>query len=225
MGIRIKRVAVLGAGVMGQGIAAHLANAGIPSYLFDIAPGELTADEQKKGLTLESRAVRNRIADAGVAAMIKASPALLYRADLASLVTACNYVDDMALLGECDWIVEVVVERLDIKQRVFTDVEKHRKPGSIVSSNTSGPVGGRHGRGAERGLPPALHGDPLLQPGALHAPAGVDPLRRHRPGPLRRDGRLRGEGAGQGHRLRQGHPQLHRQPHRRVRHRRPPSTG
>ncbi|MCU0281688.1 MAG: 3-hydroxyacyl-CoA dehydrogenase/enoyl-CoA hydratase family protein, partial [Acidimicrobiia bacterium] len=138
MGIRIKRVAVLGAGVMGQGIAAHLANAGIPSYLFDIAPGELTADEQKKGLTLESRAVRNRIADAGVAAMIKASPALLYRADLAPLVKACNYADDMALLGECDWIVEVVVERLDIKQRVFTDVEKYRKPGSIVSSNTSG---------------------------------------------------------------------------------------
>jgi 3-hydroxyacyl-CoA dehydrogenase len=138
MGIRIKRVAVLGAGVMGQGIAAHLANAGIPSYLFDIAPGELTAEEQKKGLTLESRAVRNRIADAGVAAMIKASPALLYRSDLASLVTPVNYVDDMARIGECDWIVEVVVERLDIKQRVFTDVEKHRKPGSIVSSNTSG---------------------------------------------------------------------------------------
>jgi 3-hydroxyacyl-CoA dehydrogenase len=138
MGIRIKRVAVLGAGVMGQGIAAHLANAGIPSYLFDIAPGELTADEQKKGLTLESRAVRNRIADAGVAAMIKASPALLYRADLASLVTACNYVDDMALIGDCDWIVEVVVERLDIKQRVFADVEKVRKPGSVISSNTSG---------------------------------------------------------------------------------------
>jgi len=129
---------VLGAGVMGQGIAAHLANAGIPSYLFDIAPGELTADEQKKGLTLESRAVRNRIADAGVAAMVKSSPALLYRADLAPLVTPCNYLDDMERIGECDWIVEVVVERLDIKQRVFTDVEKHRKPGSIVSSNTSG---------------------------------------------------------------------------------------
>ncbi|MBM3696793.1 MAG: 3-hydroxyacyl-CoA dehydrogenase, partial [Actinobacteria bacterium] len=138
MGIRIKRVAVLGAGVMGQGIAAHLANAGIPSYLFDIAPGELTADEQKKGLTLDSRAVRNRIADAGVAAMMKARPALLYRADLAPLVTPCNYADDMERLGECDWIVEVVVERLDIKQRVFADVEKHRKPGSIISSNTSG---------------------------------------------------------------------------------------
>ncbi len=138
MGIRIKRVAVLGAGVMGQGIAAHLANAGIPSYLFDIAPGELTEEEKKKGLTLESRAVRNRIADAGVAAMIKAKPALLYRTDLAPLVTACNYVDDMERMGECDWIVEVVVERIDIKQRVFADVEKHRKPGSIVSSNTSG---------------------------------------------------------------------------------------
>jgi len=138
MGIRIKRVAVLGAGVMGQGIAAHLANAGIPSYLFDIAPGELTEDEKKKGLTLESRAVRNRIADAGVVAMIKARPALLYRTDLAPLVTACNYVDDMERIGESDWIVEVVVERIDIKQRVFADVEKHRKPGSIVSSNTSG---------------------------------------------------------------------------------------
>lgn len=138
MGIRIKRVAVLGAGVMGQGIAAHLANAGIPSYLFDIAPGELTEDEKKKGLTLESRAVRNRIAEAGVQAMIKASPALLYRADLAPLVTACNYLDDMEKIGECDWIVEVVVERMDIKQRVFADVEKNRKPGSIVSSNTSG---------------------------------------------------------------------------------------
>ena len=88
MGIRIKRVAVLGAGVMGQGIAAHLANAGIPSYLFDIAPGELTEDEKKKGLTLESRVVRNRIADAGVAAMIKAKPALLYRPDPAPLVAA-----------------------------------------------------------------------------------------------------------------------------------------
>jgi len=138
MGIRIKRVAVLGAGVMGQGIAAHLANAGIPSYLFDVAPGELTEDEKKKGLTLETRAVRNRIADAGVAAMIKAKPALLYRTDLAPLVTACNYLDDMERISECDWIVEVVVERIDIKQRVFADVEKYRKPGSIVSSNTSG---------------------------------------------------------------------------------------
>jgi len=138
MGIRIKRAAVLGAGVMGQGIAAHLANAGIPSYLFDIAPGELTEAEVAAGLSLEDRKVRNRIADAGIAAMKKSKPALLYRPDLAAMVTPCNYEDDLDKLGECDWIVEVVVERMDIKQRVFAMVDEHRRPGSVVSSNTSG---------------------------------------------------------------------------------------
>ncbi|MCL1692884.1 MAG: 3-hydroxyacyl-CoA dehydrogenase NAD-binding domain-containing protein, partial [Actinomycetia bacterium] len=117
MGIRIKRVGVLGAGVMGQGIAAHLANAGIPSYLFDVAPGELADAEASAGLTLEDRKVRNRISDAGVTAMKRAKPALLYQSGLASLVTACNYEDDLDKLAECDWIVEVVVERMDIKQR------------------------------------------------------------------------------------------------------------
>ena len=111
MGIRIKRVGVLGAGVMGQGIAAHLANAGIPSYLFDVAPQELADAEAAAGLTLEDRKVRNRISDAGVIAMKRAKPALLYQADLAPLVTACNYEDDLDRLGECDWIVDVVVER------------------------------------------------------------------------------------------------------------------
>ncbi len=138
MGIGIKRAAVLGAGVMGQGIAAHLANAGIPSYLFDVAPLELTDAESAGGLTLESRKVRNRISADGVVAMQKAKPALLYRPDFASLVTPCNYEDDLDKLAECDWIVEVVVERMDIKQRVFSMVDEHRKPGSIVSSNTSG---------------------------------------------------------------------------------------
>jgi len=138
MGIRIKRVGVLGAGVMGQGIAAHLANAGIPSYLFDIAPGELTETEQAAGLTLEHRAVRNRISQAGVDAMLQAKPSLLYHKDAARLVTPCNYEDDLGKLGECDWIVEVVVERMDIKQRVFAMVDEHRKPGSVVTSNTSG---------------------------------------------------------------------------------------
>ena len=138
MGIRIKRVGVLGAGVMGQGIAAHLANAGIPSYLFDVAPRELTDAGAAAGLTLEDRKVRNRISDAGVTAMKRAKPALLYRADFGSLVTACNYEDDLDKLGECDWIVEVVVERMDIKQRVFEMVDEHRRSGSVVSSNTSG---------------------------------------------------------------------------------------
>jgi len=132
----ISRVAVLGSGVMGQGIAAQLANAGIPSYLFDIAPGELTDAEKAKGLTLAD--VRNRISNAGLESMQRAKPALLYRKDLAPLVTACNYEDDIDKLGEVDWIVEVVVERLDIKQKVFAMVDEHRTPGTIVSSNTSG---------------------------------------------------------------------------------------
>ncbi|MFH2072828.1 MAG: 3-hydroxyacyl-CoA dehydrogenase/enoyl-CoA hydratase family protein, partial [Actinomycetota bacterium] len=118
--------------------AAHLANAGIPSYLFDIAPGQLTEAEAAAGLTLDDRRVRNRISSDGVASMAKNRPALLYHKDLASYVTPCNYEDDAAKLAECDWIVEAVVERLDIKQRVFETVDQHRKPGSIITSNTSG---------------------------------------------------------------------------------------
>ena len=138
MGIPIKRVAVLGAGVMGQGIAAHLANAGIPSYLFDIAPGELTQQEQERGLSLDDRPVRNRFAIAGLASIDKSTPPLLYTKDLARLITPCNYEDDAEKLAGCDWIVEVVVERLDVKRKVFEMVEQHRRPGTVVSSNTSG---------------------------------------------------------------------------------------
>jgi 3-hydroxyacyl-CoA dehydrogenase len=122
--------------VMGQGIAAQLANAGIPSYLFDIAPAELTDAEKARGLTLAD--VRNRISTAGLESMQRAKPALLYRKDFASFVTPCNYEDDIDKLGEVDWIVEVVVERLDIKQKVFALVDEHRSPGTVVSSNTSG---------------------------------------------------------------------------------------
>ena len=134
----ISRVAVLGSGVMGQGIAAQLANAGIPSYLFDIAPTELTDAEKARGLTLAD--VHNRISAAGLEAMQRAKPALLYRKDFASFVTACNYEDDLDKLGEVDWIVEVVVERLDIKQKVFAMVDEHRVPGTAElpgSSQTS----------------------------------------------------------------------------------------
>ena len=138
MSIQINRVAVLGAGVMGQGIAAHLANVGIPSYLFDIVPAELSPAEAAKGLTLDDPAVRNRLSLAGLTSMAKAKPALLYRKELAGLVTACNFSDDVSKLAECDWIVEAVVERLDIKQQLFAMVDEHRRPGSIVSSNTSG---------------------------------------------------------------------------------------
>lgn len=135
---KIRKAAVLGSGVMGAGIAAHLANVGIPVYLLDIVPRELTEDEAKKGLTLEHPAVRNRIAQAGKDRLLKEKPAPLYdKADI-DLITVGNMEDHMPLLGEVDWIIEVVVENLDVKKKVFEAVEAHRKPGTIVSSNTSG---------------------------------------------------------------------------------------
>lgn len=124
MAFRIQRVAVLGAGVMGAGIAAHLANAGVPSLLFDIVP--------KTGTD------RNALAKAGIQTVVKAKPAAFFRADSAALITPCNFEDHAERLAECDWIIEVVTERLDIKQKVFDIVAKNRRKGSIVSSNTSG---------------------------------------------------------------------------------------
>ncbi|MCL6635318.1 MAG: 3-hydroxyacyl-CoA dehydrogenase [Peptococcaceae bacterium] len=135
---RINQAAVLGAGVMGAGIAAHLANAGIPTYLLDIVPPELTEEEQKKGLTRESPAFRNRFAQKAKEQLLKASPAPLYLPENAELITPGNLEDHLALLSQADWIIEVVVERLDIKQNLLQKVEQVKKPGSIVSSNTSG---------------------------------------------------------------------------------------
>ncbi|MBT3220813.1 MAG: hypothetical protein HN348_17145 [Proteobacteria bacterium] len=128
MTLPINRVAVLGGGVMGSGIAAHLANAGIESLLYDIVP-------QGAG---DDPASRNSFALKGIQTAIKARPAAFYRKDAASLITACNYDDHADLLKTADMIIEVVVERLDIKQKVFEWVAKHRRPGSILTSNTSG---------------------------------------------------------------------------------------
>src|SRR5712664_3595865 len=136
--ITVKKAAVLGAGTMGAQIAAHLANAGIPTLLLDIVPRELTADEQAKGLTLESPQVRNRIASAGLEAAQKARPAAFFTADLAALVSVGNFDDDLAKLKDCDLIIEAVVENLQIKQGLYEQVEQHRRPGSVVASNTSG---------------------------------------------------------------------------------------
>jgi len=134
----INKAAVLGAGVMGATIAAHLANVGIPTYLLDIVPNQLTPEEEKKGLTLESPQVRNRLATGAIGAMLKAKPAPFYVPENAALLTPGNFEDNMDVLAECDWIIEVVVERLDIKQSLFKKVEAIRRPGSIVASNTSG---------------------------------------------------------------------------------------
>lgn len=134
----INRVAVIGSGVMGAGIAAHLANVGIPSYLLDIVPRSLTAEEEAKGLTLNDAVVRNRLANAGKARLLKDKPAPLYDATRIDLITTGNLEDHPHYLGEVDWIIEVVVENLDVKRSVYTLVDTHRKAGTIVSSNTSG---------------------------------------------------------------------------------------
>src|SRR5690348_9802691 len=118
MAYKIERVGVLGAGVMGAGIAAHLTNAGIPVTLLDIVPNKLTPDEEKQGLTLQDKAVRNRLANKGLETALKASPAAFYTPKNAALITTGNFEDDWGKLAECDWIVEVVVERLDIKKQV-----------------------------------------------------------------------------------------------------------
>ncbi len=127
MATPIQKVAVLGAGVMGQGIAAHLANAGVPSVLFDIVPKDLP-----------DGAPRSKLAIDGIKNATKLKPAAFYKPSLASFITPANYEDDGALLGECDLIIEAVVENLKIKNIVFDWVEKNRKAGSIVATNTSG---------------------------------------------------------------------------------------
>ncbi|MCW5955466.1 MAG: 3-hydroxyacyl-CoA dehydrogenase/enoyl-CoA hydratase family protein [Pyrinomonadaceae bacterium] len=134
----VARAAVLGAGTMGAGIAAHLANAGIPSLLLDIAPKELTPDEEKKGLTLESPQVRNRIVNSLFEAAKKLKPAPFMLADNAMLIKTGNFTDDIGKLKDCDLVIEAVVENLEIKHRLFAEVEKNRKPGAVVASNTSG---------------------------------------------------------------------------------------
>lgn len=136
--MQIKKAAVLGAGVMGAQIAAHLANAGIPCLLLDIAPKELLPAEEARGLKVESRAVRNRIAQAGLDAALKAKPAAFFSTDLASLVSVGNFEDDLPRLKDCDWIIEAIVERLDIKRSLYERIEAHLKPEAIITSNTSG---------------------------------------------------------------------------------------
>ncbi len=134
----IHKVAVLGAGVMGSGIAAHLANVGIPSLLLDIAPKELNEKEKAKGLTLNDRSVRNRLAAEAIEKLKKQKPAPLSKKEHVQLIEAGNMEDDMERLQEVDWVIEVVVENLEIKKKVYAKVDEFRRPGTIVSSNTSG---------------------------------------------------------------------------------------
>lgn len=135
---KIQKVAVLGSGVMGSGIAAHLANIGIPTLLLDIAPRELTKDEEAKGLTLDSKAVKNRFANSAMQKLLKQKPAPLSAKKNLALITPGNFEDDLEKLKDVDWVIEVIVEKLDIKKGLFEKIDAVRKPGTIVSSNTSG---------------------------------------------------------------------------------------
>ena len=134
----IKKVAVLGSGVMGSRIACLFAGIGVPTLLLDIAPTELTATESAKKMTLDQPAVRNRIVNEALASAIKSNPSPLYTKDVATRITTGNFTDNMKDIAGCDWVIEVVVERLDVKQQVFAEVEKYRRPGTLITSNTSG---------------------------------------------------------------------------------------
>jgi len=134
----INKVAVLGAGTMGAQIAAHFANAGVEVLLLDIAPDKLTKEEEARGLSLETSQVRNRIANAGLAAAQKIKPAAFFSPALARLITTGNFEDDLAKVAQVDWIIEAIVEKLEIKRDLFARVDKLRKQGTIISSNTSG---------------------------------------------------------------------------------------
>jgi len=133
---RINKAAVIGSGIMGSGIAAHLAGIGLEVLLLDIAPKELLPEEA--GLSLTDSRVKNRIVNAALKKSLSSKPSPIYRADFARRIQTGNLEDDLAKIADVDWIIEVVVERLDIKKQVFESIEKYRKPGTLVSSNTSG---------------------------------------------------------------------------------------
>lgn len=135
---RINKVAVIGSGIMGSGIACHFANIGVEVLLLDIVPRELTDAEKKKGLTLEDKQVRNRIVNEDLQKAIKSNPAPLYHKDFAKRISTGNLEDDISKVKTADWIIEVVVERLDIKKQVFENLAKHRKEGTLITTNTSG---------------------------------------------------------------------------------------
>jgi 3-hydroxyacyl-CoA dehydrogenase len=134
----IKKIAIIGSGIMGSGIACHFANIGVEVLLLDIVPRELNDREKAKGLTLEDKVVRNRLVNDALTASLKSKPSPIYNQGFANRISTGNLDDDIAKVKDVDWIMEVVVERLDIKQQVFEKLEKYRTPGTLITSNTSG---------------------------------------------------------------------------------------
>lgn len=138
MNRHIRKVAVLGSGVMGSRIACHFANIGCEVVLLDIVPRELTEDESKRNLSLGTKSVRNRIVNDTLQFALKSNPSPIYSKSFVNRISTGNFDDDMNKISDCDWVIEVVIERLDIKKQVFEKVEQFRKSGTIISSNTSG---------------------------------------------------------------------------------------
>ncbi|MEX0272896.1 MAG: 3-hydroxyacyl-CoA dehydrogenase/enoyl-CoA hydratase family protein [Flavobacteriaceae bacterium] len=138
MNNHINKVAVIGSGIMGSGIACHFANIGVEVLLLDIVPREPNDKEKAKGLTLKDKVVRNRLVNDSLKNALKSKPSPIYHQKFANRITTGNLEDDIAKVKDVDWIIEVVVERLDIKKQVFENLEKHRTPGTLITSNTSG---------------------------------------------------------------------------------------
>src|SRR5690606_7998163 len=134
----IKKVAVLGSGIMGSRIAAHFANIGYKVLLLDIVPKELSDKERQKGISENDISFRNRIVNEAWQSAVKSKPAPLYHDNFASRVSTGNFDDNMKDIADCDWVIEVVVENLKIKKSFFEQVEKYRKQGTLITSNTSG---------------------------------------------------------------------------------------
>lgn len=134
---KIRKVAILGSGVMGSRIACHFANIGVQVLLLDIVPVELTDEEKSRGLTIEHPAVRNRIVNNALQNTLKSKPAAVYHSRATRLIHTGNFTDNLKDISGCDWVMEVVVENFDIKKKIYEEVEKFRTPGTLVTSNTS----------------------------------------------------------------------------------------
>ena len=134
----IRKVAVLGSGIMGSRIACHFANIGIEVLLLDIIPNEPTPEELALGLDISNKNVRNRIVNAALDSTLKSNPSAVFSKRVVHQISTGNFDDNMKDIAACDWVIEVVVERLEIKKLVYDQVEKFRTPGTLISSNTSG---------------------------------------------------------------------------------------
>src|SRR5690606_9753993 len=135
---KINKVAILGSGVMGSRIACHFANSGVEVLVLEIIAGELTPQDAATGLTLQRASVRNRIVNQSLDAAVKSNPSPIFSKRSLKRIATGNFEDDMSDIASADWVIEAVVERLDIKKQVFDKVEQHRKAGTLITSNTSG---------------------------------------------------------------------------------------